>query len=226
MAQDEWTAVDAYFSEKLLPPDDALEAALKRNRDAGLPAIDVSPLQGKLLFLLARLVGARNVLEIGTLGGYSTIWLARALAGAGKVVTLEYSPAHAAVARENIRAAGLETKVDLRIGAALETLPALEQEGVVFDFVFVDADKRSNPDYLRWALRLARIGAVVAVDNVARAGRVLDAASDDPDIIGIRRFLDLAGQEMDQKKRWSATAIQTVGAKGWDGLAIGLVEQA
>jgi predicted O-methyltransferase YrrM len=226
MAQDEWTAVDAYFSEKLLSPDETLDAALKRNRDAGLPSIDVSPLQGKLLHLLARLMGARNILEIGRLGGYSTIWLARALPEGGKVVTLEYSPAHAAVARENIRAAGLDAKVDLRVGAALETLPVLEQEGLVLDFVFVDADKRSNPDYLRWALRLARIGAVIAVDNVARGGRVLDAASDDADIVGIRRFFDLAGQQAVQDKIWSATAIQTVGAKGWDGLAIGIVEGA
>jgi predicted O-methyltransferase YrrM len=226
MAQEAWSAVDAFIVEKLSPPEDTLnhglDAALQRNRAAGLPAIDVSPAQGKLLHLLARLAGARKILEIGTLGGYSTIWLARALPDDGKIVTLEFSAVHADVARENIVAAGEGTKLDLRVGPALEALPVLEKEGAVFDFVFIDADKSNNPEYLRWALRLARVGAVVVVDNVVRDGRVLDAASADPDIIGTRKFFDLAGEE----KSWSATAIQTVGAKGWDGFAIGIVGKA
>ncbi|WP_298356173.1 O-methyltransferase [Rhodoblastus sp.] len=226
MAQEDWSEVDAYIVEKLSPPEDpsnqALEAALARNREAGLPAIDVSPAQGKLLHLLARLAGARNILEIGTLGGYSTIWLARALPDDGQIVTLEFSPVHAAVARENIAAAGQAAKLDLRVGPALESLPALEREGAVFDFVFIDADKANNPDYLQWALRLARVGAVVVVDNVVRNGRVLDESSADPDIVGTRKFFDVAGAE----RRWTATAIQTVGVKGWDGLAIGIVEKA
>ncbi len=224
MAGEDWSEVDAYIVEKLLSPDDplnqALDAALARNRQAGLPAIDVSPAQGKLLHLLARLAGARKILEIGTLGGYSTIWLARALPDDGRIVTLEFSPVHAAVARENIFAAGQGGKLDLRIGPALEALPALEREGAVFDFIFIDADKANNPAYLQWALRLARVGAVIVVDNVVRGGRVLDAASADPDIVGTRKFFDLAGSE----KRWTATAIQTVGMKGWDGLGIGIVE--
>jgi predicted O-methyltransferase YrrM len=222
MADERWSDVDAYIVGKLLAPDDALDAALKRNAEAGLPAIDVSAAQGKFLHLLARLCGAKTVLEIGTLGGYSTIWLARALPDGGRIVTLEYAPAHAAVARKNIDAAGVGAKVDLRVGAALDALPLLEKEGAAFDFVFIDADKRNNPDYLRWALRLARVGAVVVIDNVVRRGAVLDAQSDDPDIVGTRRMFDLAGED----KRWSATALQTVGAKGWDGFAIGIVEKA
>ena len=206
----------------LLPPDPALDAALVRNREAGLPAIDVSPAQGKFLYLLARLAGAKAILEIGTLGGYSTIWLARALPDDGRIVTLEYEPAHAAVARHNLDGAGLAAKVDLRVGAALEALPLLEKEGAVFDFVFVDADKRNNPGYLQWALRLARVGAVIVIDNVVRRGAILDAASADPDIAGTRRMFEIASGE----KRWCATAIQTVGAKGWDGFAFGLVEKA
>ena len=226
MTETKWSEVDDYIVAKLSPAEDplnqTLDAALTRNRAAGLPAIDVSPAQGKLLHLLARLAGARKILEIGTLGGYSTIWLARALPDEGRIVTLEFSSVHAAVARENIFAAGQGAKLDLRIGPALAALPALEQEGAVFDFIFIDADKGNNPAYLQWALRLARVGAVIVVDNVVRGGRVVDAASADPDIVGTRKFFDLAGAE----KRWTATAIQTVGAKGWDGFAIGIVETA
>lgn len=226
MTKTQWSEVDAYIVEKLSPPEDslnrALDAVLTRNRELGLPAIDVSPAQGKLLHLLARLAGARNILEIGTLGGYSTIWLARALPDDGRIVTLEFSPVHAAVARENIAAAGQAAKLDLRVGPALESLPALEREGAVFDFVFIDADKANNPGYLQWALRLARVGAVIVVDNVVRNGQVLDGSSADPDIIGTRKFFDVAAAE----RRWTATAIQTVGVKGWDGLAIGIVEKA
>ncbi len=222
MSEAQWTAVDRYIAETLLPPDEALEAALKSSDAAGLPPIAVAPNQGRMLQILARSIGAAKILEIGTLGGYSTIWLARALPDDGKIVTLEVSPAHAAVARENIFGAGQGAKLDLRIGPALEALPALEKEGAVFDFVFIDADKANNPVYLQWALRLARVGAVVVVDNVVRGGRVLDASSADPDIAGTRKFFDLAGAD----KRWTATAIQTVGAKGWDGFAIGIVEEA
>lgn len=222
MDQPNWTDVDHYIVERLIPPDAALDAALDANRAAGLPAIDVSPAQGKFLHLLARMVGARRVLEIGTLGGYSTIWFARALPADGVVVTLEFSPKHAEVARQNIERAGLGAKVDIRVGPALDTLPLLADEGGgPFDLVFIDADKRSNPDYLQWAIKLARVGAVIVVDNVVRDGKILDAASDNADIKGSRRFFDdLAGDA-----RLSATALQTVGAKGWDGFAIALVER-
>lgn len=222
MAQAEWNQVDAYLVNKLLPEDEALDAALAHNRKAGLPPIDVSPAQGKLLYLLARLAGARNVLEVGTLGGYSTIWLARAIPEGGRVVSLEYEPDHARIARDNVEAAGEGAKVDIRIGPALDLLPVLEKEGAIFDFVFVDADKANNHFYLRWALRLARVGALVVIDNVVRGGRVLDDASADPDIVGTRRMFEIAAAE----KRWNATAIQTVGAKGWDGFAVGIVEPA
>ncbi len=222
MGQPSWNDVDGYIVDRLVPPDDALVAALETNKAAGLPAIDVSPAQGKFLHLIARMVGARRVLEIGTLGGYSTIWFARALPSDGVVVTLEALPEHAAVARKNIERAGLTAKVDLRVGPALETLPLLAGEGGgVFDMIFIDADKRSNPEYLRWALKLARVGSVIIVDNVVRDGAVLDANSGDKDIQGIRRFFDdLAGEA-----RLSATAIQTVGSKGWDGFAIALVDR-
>jgi predicted O-methyltransferase YrrM len=222
MDQPNWNDVDDYIVERLVTADAALAAALDANRRAGLPAIDVSPAQGKFLHLLARMVGARRVLEIGTLGGYSTIWFARALPADGVVVTLEFSPQHAEVARQNIERAGLGGKVDVRVGPALDTLPLLAKEGAApFDLVFIDADKRGNPDYLQWAIKLARVGSVIVVDNVVRDGKVLDADSDDADIKGIRRFFDdLAGDA-----RLSATALQTVGAKGWDGFAIALVER-
>jgi predicted O-methyltransferase YrrM len=222
MDQPKWTDVDHYLVERLIAPDAALDAALDANRAAGLPAIDVSPAQGKFLHLLARMVGARRVLEIGTLGGYSTIWFARALPVDGVVVTLEFSPEHAEVARQNIERAGLSAKVDIRVGAALDTLPLLADEGgAPFDLVFIDADKRSNPDYLQWAIQLTRVGAVIVVDNVVREGKVLDADSDNADIQGIRRFFD----DLSGDARLSATALQTVGAKGWDGFAIALVER-
>jgi len=223
MDQPSWNDVDRYIVEWLVPADDALVAALEANKAARLPAIDVSPAQGKLLHLLARMVGARRVLEIGTLGGYSTIWFARALPPDGVVVTLEALPEHAAVARKNIEYAGLSAKVDIRVGPALDTLPLLAGEGGgAFDMIFIDADKRSNPEYLRWALKLARVGSVIIVDNVVRDGAVLDANSTDADIQGIRRFFgDLA-----REARLSATAIQTVGSKGWDGFAIALVDRA
>jgi predicted O-methyltransferase YrrM len=222
MTTELWSEVDRYIADRLLPPDSALDAALAANQAAGLPAIDVSPPQGKLLHFFARMIGARRVLEIGTLGGYSTIWLARALPPDGKVVTLEFSPAHAEVARRNIAAAGVAEKVEVRVGPALETLPLLEREGAgPFDLIFVDADKRNNPGYLEWALKLSRPGSLIVVDNVVRHGRVIDPShDDDADIQGIRTFFDLLAAS----PRLTATAIQTVGGKGWDGFALAIVE--
>lgn len=223
MSQEQWAAVDRYFTDLLLKPDDALEAALGASTAAGLPAINVSPAQGKLLHLLARLQGARTVLEIGTLGGYSTIWLARALPPAdrgGRLVTLEADPKHADVARANIARAGLSGVVDLRLGPALETLPRVAAAGGgPFDLVFIDADKPNTPDYFAWALRLTRRGSLIVVDNVVRGGKVVDAGNDDPSVRGIRRFNEMLAGE----RRVSATAIQTVGVKGYDGFAIAVV---
>ena len=221
MNQQQWNAVDDYIAGRLVSHDDALSVALASNVAAGLPTIDVSPLQGKLLHLLARIAGARKILEIGTLGGYSTIWLARALPADGIVVTLEANPRHAAVARANFARAGLAARIDLREGPALQTLPTLEADGVgPFDFVFIDADKPRNPDYLAWAIRLGRSGSVIIGDNVVREGAVLASGSDDPTVLGVRRFFDLLADE----PRLSATAIQTVGSKGWDGFALAVLE--
>ena len=208
--------VDRWLEAQLAPPDPALEAALEANAAAGLPAHDVSPLQGALLHVLARAIGARAILELGTLGAYSTIWLARALPAGGRLVTLESEPAYAEVARANLDRAGPAAEVELRVGPALETLPQLEGP---FDLIFLDADKRANPDYLDLALRLARPGTLIVADNVVRAGAVADPASDDPSVQGVRRFLELVGEH----PRLTATAIQTVGAKGWDGFALALV---
>jgi predicted O-methyltransferase YrrM len=220
MDREQWTAVDRYFTELLVPPDSALEAALVASAEAGLPGINVAPNQGKLLQLLARLQGATCILEVGTLGGYSTIWLARALPAGGRLVTLEAVPKHAEVARANIDHAGLGDVVDVRLGPALESLPKLAAEGFgPVDLTFVDADKQHNPDYFQWALRLSRPGSLIIVDNVVRGGNVIDETSDDPDIQGVRRFNDLLAAE----PRVDATAIQTVGTKGYDGLAIALV---
>ena len=220
MSQAQWTSVDRYFSEQLVPHDPALEAALKASADAGLPPINVSPTQGRLLQLLARLQGARKILEIGTLGGYSTIWLARALPEEGHLVTLEAVAKHARVAEANVANAGLAEIVEIRIGAALDTLPKLAEEGKgPFDLTFIDADKERIPEYFRWALELSRPGSVVIVDNVVRGGAVADDTTTDPDVKGIRRFLELVANE----PRVSGTAVQTVGAKGWDGFALVLV---
>ena len=191
------------------------------NAAAGLPSIDLSAPQGKLLHLLARMAGARNVLEIGTLGGYSTIWLARALPEGGRLVTLEANERHAAVARQNIVRAGLAGKVDVRTGAALDTLPKIEAEGLgPFDFVFIDADKANNTNYLSWALRLSRPGTVIIVDNVVRSGAIADPDSRDSAVIGSRKTFEMMARE----PRLEATAIQTVGAKGWDGFALAIVK--
>jgi predicted O-methyltransferase YrrM len=220
MSQEQWTSVDRYITGLLVPGDPALDAALESSTAAGLPAINVAPNQGKLLYLIARLQGARSVLEIGTLGGYSTIWLARALPPGGKVVTLEADPKHAEVARANIARADLASVVDVRVGRALETLPTIAKEGRgPFDLFFIDADKASIPAYFKWALDLSRPGSVIIVDNVVRGGGVLDAASLDPNIQGVRRFNELVSTE----PRVSATAIQTVGSKGYDGFALLLV---
>ncbi len=215
-----WAEIDHYIVEHLVPHDEALDAALDASTAAGLPPINVAPNQGALLGLLATMTGARDVLEIGTLGGYSTIWLARALQPGGHLVSLEASARHADVARSNIARAGLADVVEVRVGPALATLPLLEAEGAgPFDMVFVDADKASNPEYFAWALRLARVGALVVVDNVVRQGHLVDATTSDPDILGTRRLFDVVAAE----PRVRATAIQTVGSKGHDGVLVALV---
>jgi predicted O-methyltransferase YrrM len=219
-SNDQWTAVDRYITDLLVPPDPALDAALQASAAAGLPAINVAPNQGKFLMLLAQIQGARNILEVGTLGAYSTIWLARALPADGHLITLEADPKHAEVARSNIARAGLAQVVELRLGPALETLPRLAAEGAgPFDLIFIDADKPGYPDYFRWALNLSRRGSVIIADNVVRDGAVIDPASDDPRVQGMRRFNELLAAE----PRVSATEIQTVGSKGYDGFALALV---
>jgi predicted O-methyltransferase YrrM len=220
MDQAQWTRVDDYLTTALGLSDAVLDAAVEASRAAGLPAISVSPAQGKLLHLLARAIGARQVLEIGTLGGYSTIWLARALPAGGRLITLEVDPRHAEVARTNFVQAGLADVVELRLGPALETLPRLAAEGGgPFDLVFIDADKPNIPAYFTWALSLTRPGSAIVVDNVVRGGAVADPASDDPSVQGVRRLNELIAAE----PRVSATVIQTVGGKGYDGFALALV---
>jgi predicted O-methyltransferase YrrM len=220
MNQETWTAVDHYLAGLFAPSDTALDAALEASAAAGLPPIGVSPVQGKLLQLLARIQGTRNILEIGTLGGYSTIWLARALPAGGRLITLEFDPKHAEVARANLVRAGLAGVVDLRVGRALDTLPQLAAEGRgPFDLIFIDADKEGYPDYLGWALKLARRGTVIIADNVVRKGAVIDTGSNDSLLQGVRRFNELLAAE----KRVSATVFQTVGSKGHDGFAIAIV---
>lgn len=218
MTSDTWTAVDTYVTGELLPADPALDGAQDASRAAGLPAISVSAAQGKFLHLLARIQGARKVLEIGTLGGYSTIWLARALPPDGRVITLEYDPRHADVARASIARAGFADRVDIRVGRAIETLPALTPEAP-FDLVFIDADKPSTAEYFNWALKLSRKGTVIVVDNVVRNGGIVDA-SPDADAQAMRDFLAVLGAD----RRVDATAIQTVGSKGYDGFAIAIVD--
>ena len=219
MNQAMWSAVDQYFSDALIAADPALDAVLQASDAAGLPQHNVAPNQGKLLMLLAQMQGARRILEIGTLGGYSTIWLARALPQDGKLITLEYEPKHAEVARENIARARLADEVEIRVGAAIDTLPGLAAEGAgPFDLVFIDADKRGNPDYFRWALKLSRVGTVIIVDNVARGGAVVDPNGDES-VQGVRRLTEMLAKE----PRVSATAIQTVGSKGYDGFILARV---
>ncbi|WP_251093197.1 O-methyltransferase [Streptomyces sp. Caat 7-52] len=215
-----WEDVDDYFISHLSPDDDALRAALRDSEAAGLPSIAVTAAQGKFLQLLAQVQGARNILEIGTLGGYSTIWMARALPEDGRLVSLEYSAKHADVATRNIARAGLERIVEVRVGPALESLPKLADENPApFDLVFIDADKANNAHYVEWALRLSRAGSLIVVDNVVRGGRVTDASSTDPDVVGTRAAIELiAGHP-----RLSGTALQTVGGKGHDGFALARV---
>jgi predicted O-methyltransferase YrrM len=220
MDKEMWTSVDEYINSQLVPSDPALDAALVACDKAELPAISVTPSQGKLLYLLARLVNAKNILEIGTLGGYSTIWLARALPTDGRLITMEFDPKHAQIASANIAIAELSDMVELREGKALELLPELAAEGLeAFDLIFIDADKCNNPQYFDWALRLSHKGSLIIVDNVVRDGRVIEAESTDADIQGIRRMFE----RMAAEPRILCTAQQTVGSKGYDGFAIALV---
>ena len=213
-----WQAVDDYIADKLLGADDALATTLANNERQGLPPIDVSAAQGKMLFLLAQMAGAKRILEVGTLGGYSTIWLARALPEGGTLVTLELEAHHARVAQENLESAGLAGRVDIRVGPAVQSLAAMTGEAP-FDFVFIDADKQSNVRYVDEAIRLGRPGTTIIVDNVVREGGVLDADSDDERIVGTRALFDMLGAD----PRLDATAVQTVGSKGWDGFVLARV---
>jgi predicted O-methyltransferase YrrM len=215
-----WSQVDRYFDDLLIPAEDKLDAALRANEQAGLPAIDVTGLQGKFLEFLVRVSGARRILEIGTLGGYSTIWLARALPEGGRVVTLELDPHHAEVARANLNNAGVLDRVDLIVGPALDTLQSLENTASApFDFIFIDADKESYSQYLQWALKLSHVGTIIVADNVVREGKVVQAGCDDPMVQGVLRFTELLAAE----PRLSATVLQTVGTKGYDGFALAVV---
>lgn len=218
--QDRWAAVDEYVTTQLAHEDEALVAALRDSDAAGLPQIAVSAAQGKLLQLLVQIQGARRILEIGTLGGYSTIWMARALPADGRLVTLEYSARHAEVAGRNIARAGLDGVVEIRVGAALDSLPALAAEDPEpFDMVFIDADKDNNPHYLEWALQLTRPGSLIVVDNVVRGGRVADATSPAADVQGTRAAIEMIGRD----PRLEGTVVQTVGVKGYDGFALARV---
>ncbi|MFC9128438.1 O-methyltransferase [Streptomyces sp. NPDC057099] len=215
-----WDEVDAYFTSHLAPDDEDLAAALRDSDAAGLPHINVAGNQGKLLQLLAQIQGARHILEIGTLGGYSTIWLGRALPADGRLVSLEYDPVHAEVAVRNIARAGLDQLVEVRVGPALESLPKLADENPPpFDLVFIDADKANNPHYVEWAVKLTSTGSLIVLDNVVRGGRVTDGGSTASDVVGTRAAIELIGSH----PRLSGTAIQTVGTKGYDGFAVARV---
>lgn len=218
MKDELWSAVDRYITEQVVQPDAVVDAALEASVAAGLPEISVTPAHGKFLYLLARIRHANRILEIGTLGGYSTIWLARALTSTGRLVTLESDPSRAAVARSNIARADLTRIVDLRVGLALDVLPVLAAEGQKFDLTFIDADKPNIPAYFDWAMKLSNPASLIIVDNVVRDGGVIDEASDDPSIRGVRRFNELLAAD----QRVSATTIQTVGSKGYDGFTIAL----
>lgn len=215
---DSWDRVDTYIGEKLIGDDAILAAAIAHNAENGLPPIDVSAAQGKMLYLLAQMAGARRILEIGTLGGYSTIWLARALPDDGALVTLEVDPKHARVAQANLDRAGLSDRAQIRVGPAMDSLAAMT-DVAPFDMVFIDADKQRNVDYVAEAIRLGRSGTTIIVDNVVREGGVLDPASNDPGILGARALFDL----LQSDPRIDATAVQTVGAKGWDGFVLARV---
>lgn len=216
-----WDKVDQYIEERLIQHDPILEKVLNENKEAGLPAYDVSPTQGKLLNLLVRMREAKRILEIGTLGGYSTIWMARALPPNGKLITLELDPHHARVAEANLSLASVKDKVEIRVGDALEQLARMSDEGIKsFDFIFIDADKPNNPNYLKWALHFSHPGTVIIGDNVIREGEVINENNQDPRVRGVREFYDLLAKE----DNITATAIQTVGSKGYDGFAIGIVK--
>ena len=218
--QKKWTEVDSYIASLFVPADPALDGALKASDAAGLPSINVSANQGKLLMLFAKMLNARNILEVGTLGAYSTIWLARGLVEGGRLITLEYEPKHAEVAKANLVRAGLADQVEIRVGRASDSLPKLlEERKGPFDLIFIDADKEGYIEYLQWSLKLARKGTVIIADNVVRDGAVIDPASTDAMVRGIQRF----NQALATEKRISATEIQTVGSKGYDGLAIATV---
>ena len=220
MNPDQWTAVDNYLNEVLVGSDEALEQALTRSTEAGLPAIAVSPTQGKFMMMLARVQGARRILEIGTLGAYSTIWFAKALPADGRIITIESEPKHAEVARENVAAAGFGDMVDVRLGKALDVLPDIAAESIgPFDFTFIDADKPNIPEYFDWALRLSRSGSIIMVDNVIREGAVIDANSEDASVQGVRRLNDRLARESSV----TVTTLQTVGSKGYDGFTIAVV---
>ena len=220
MSQELWTSVDNYLGEVLVRQDRHLDDAVAASDAAGLPSIQVSPPQGKLLEILIQMMGAKTILEVGTLGGYSTIWMARSLPADGRVVTIEIDPKHARVAQENFSRAGLAEKIDLRTGNAREILPAMIEEGAgPFDFAFIDADKASNPDYFGWALEMSRPGSVIIVDNVIRDGHVVEADSEDESVKGVRRLNEVMGGD----PRVSVTALQTVGIKGYDGFSVAIV---
>jgi predicted O-methyltransferase YrrM len=216
-----WTAVDTYIAQNLIPSDPILEETLKANAEAELPSIDVSPTQGKFLYLVAKIKGASRILEIGTLGGYSTIWLARALPSGGRLITLEVDPKHAEVAAKNIARAGLTSLVEQRVGPALDSLVQLQAEHTPpFDLIFIDADKPNNPNYLDWALRFSHLGTVIITDNVIREGTILNPYDPDPAVQGTRGLFEKLGAE----PRLEATALQTVGSKKHDGFAIAIVK--
>ena len=222
MSEAAWSDVDAYIGDNLLADSDPIfEQVLRANAAGGLPAIDVSPAQGKFLNLLVKISGARRILEIGTLGGYSTIWMAKALPTDGRLVSLEFAEKHAAVARDNLARAGLLERAEVRVGAALDSLPKVESEGLgPFDLIFIDADKPNNPHYLDWAIRLSRPGTVIILDNVVRDGRVIEAKSQDRNVKGARAAFEL----LKTHSRVDSTALQTVGLKGWDGFILGVVK--
>ncbi|HLM87061.1 MAG TPA: O-methyltransferase [Solirubrobacteraceae bacterium] len=223
MIAERWTAVDGFIENLLIGSDPALDAALKASADAGLPPIALTPALGKLLHLLARMHGARSILEVGTLGGYSTIWLARALPDDGRVITLELDPRYAQVAAANVERAGLAGLIEIRVGRAIDSLRALIDEGAgPFDLIFIDADKQSTPEYFEHALELSRPGSAIVTDNVVLGGALIDAASEDPRAAGMRRFHELLAS---QRQRVTATTVQTVGAKGYDGFTLALVER-
>ena len=211
-----WATVDNYFSQQLISEEPIFNQVLKANAEAGLPPYDVSPNQGKLLQIFVQMINAKSILEIGTLGAYSTIWMAKALPTDGRIISLEFDPKHAQVAKNNVSVARLDEKVEIRIGDALELLPDIEKQGLKFDLFFIDADKKSNPDYFNWAMKLSRSGSVIIVDNVVRNGAVVDSNSSDPSVIGVRKLNELIKGE----PRVHSTVVQTVGTKGYDGFII------